>query len=141
MKKCIVLLCIVMFSLAGCTKKQPSNPQAEKAALETAQNWLQLMDSEDYVGGWDQAAEFFRNAVTKEQWESSAKLFRTPLGKLVSRKVKSKQYTTTAPGAPDGEYVIIQFDTSFENKKTAIETITPMKDKDGKWRVSGYFIK
>jgi len=42
---------------------------------------------------------------------------------------------------PDGDYVIIQFDTSFENKKSAIETVTPMLDKDGVWRVSGYYIK
>jgi len=45
------------------------------------------------------------------------------------------------PLPPDGEYVVIQFKTSFENKKAAIETITPMLDKDGKWKVSGYFIK
>jgi hypothetical protein len=44
-------------------------------------------------------------------------------------------------GPPDGEYVVIQFETSFENKKSAIETVTPMLDQDGKWRVSGYFIK
>jgi len=30
---------------------------------------------------------------------------------------------------------------SFENKKSAVETITPMLDKDKKWRVSGYYIK
>ena len=45
------------------------------------------------------------------------------------------------PGAPDGEYVVLQFDTSFANKKEAVETVTPMLDKDGKWKVSGYYIK
>jgi len=66
---------------------------------------------------------------------------RKPLGRLISRKVQTKSYKTSLPGAPDGEYVVIQFETSFENKKTAIETVTPMMDKDGKWRVSGYYIK
>ncbi|MDX1777971.1 MAG: DUF4019 domain-containing protein [Thermodesulfobacteriota bacterium] len=37
--------------------------------------------------------------------------------------------------------MVIQFETSFTNKKAAIETITPMMDSDGTWRVSGYFIK
>jgi hypothetical protein len=60
---------------------------------------------------------------------------------MLSRKLKSAKYTTTLPGAPDGEYVVIQFDSSFEHKQSAVETITPMLDKDGKWRVSGYFIK
>jgi phosphoglycolate phosphatase len=31
--------------------------------------------------------------------------------------------------------------TAFQNKKSAIETVMPMLDSDGKWRVSGYFIK
>jgi hypothetical protein len=66
---------------------------------------------------------------------------RKPLGKPISRQVKTKTYKTSLPGAPDGEYVVIQFETSFENKKSAIETVTPMMDKDGTWRVSGYFIK
>jgi hypothetical protein len=66
---------------------------------------------------------------------------RKPLGKLVTRKVKTKTYRTSLPGAPDGEYVVIEFETSFENKKWAVETVTPMMDKDGKWRVSGYYIK
>ena len=34
------------------------------------------------------------------------------------------------------------FDISTpENKKSGIETVTPMLDNDGQWRVSGYFIK
>jgi hypothetical protein len=66
---------------------------------------------------------------------------RQPLGKLVSREFKSTHYTTSAPGAPDGQYVIIQYNTSFENKKSAVETVTPMLEQDGKWRVSGYYIK
>jgi hypothetical protein len=66
---------------------------------------------------------------------------RDPLGKMRSRKVKSATYKTSLPGAPDGEYVVIQYDSSFEHKQAAVETVTPMLDKDGKWRVSGYFIK
>ena len=66
---------------------------------------------------------------------------RDPLGKTTSRKLKSASYTKTLPGAPDGDYVVIQYETSFENKQSSIETVTPMLDKDGKWRVSGYYIK
>jgi hypothetical protein len=60
---------------------------------------------------------------------------------MVARKLKSKQYTKNLPGAPDGECVVIQYETTFEKKQSAIETVTPMLDKDGKWRVSGYYIK
>jgi hypothetical protein len=37
--------------------------------------------------------------------------------------------------------VVVQFTSSFTNKNGAVETVTPMLDQDGKWKVSGYFIK
>lgn len=113
----------------------------EAAALSAAEKWLAMVDSEKYAESWEEAAELFRNAVQPQQWEQSMQGVRQPLGKLVSRKVITKAYKTSLPGAPDGEYVVIQFDTSFENKKAAVETVTPMMDKDGIWRVSGYYIK
>ena len=61
--------------------------------------------------------------------------------RLLSRNLKSAAFTKTLPGAPDGEYVVIQYDSSFEHKQSAAETITPMLDKDGEWKVSGYYIK
>jgi hypothetical protein len=84
-----------------------------------------------------------RNLVParKDVFEQQLKAARSPLGAMKSRELDSQKYQTSAPGAPDGKYVIIQFKTSFENKASAVETITPMQDKDGKWRVSVFFIK
>ncbi len=115
--------------------------EKEKAAASSAEIWLGVVDEGKYAESWKQAAELFRSAVKQEQWEQSLQAARKPLGKLVSRKLKSKTYKTSLPSAPDGEYVVIEFETSFENKKSAVETVTPMMDKDGKWRVSGYYIK
>jgi hypothetical protein len=118
-----------------------ASSEKEKAAVSSAEKWLGMIDEGKYAESWKGSAELFRNAVTQEQWVQSLQAVRKPLGKLLSRTVKSKTYKTSLPGAPDGEYVVIEFSTSFENKKTAVETVTPMKDKDGKWRVSGYYIK
>ena len=35
----------------------------------------------------------------------------------------------------------IRYRTAFEHKAEAVETVTPMLDRDGLWRVSGYFIR
>jgi hypothetical protein len=69
------------------------------------------------------------------------KSVREPLGTVKSRKLQSAKYSTTLPGAPDGEYVVLKYDTSFEKKDSAVETITMALDKDGKWRVVGYYIR
>ena len=113
----------------------------KKDALVAAKNWLAIIDKGEYAESWKEAAEYFKTAVPEDKWVQSLQAVRNPLGKLISRKVKSTAYMTSLPGAPDGQYVVIQFNTSFEHKKSAIETVTPMMDKDGKWRVSGYFIK
>ncbi len=118
-----------------------NDARKEKAAVSAAEKWLSTVDAGNYAASWKEAAAFLRNTVKPEQLELSMKATRKPLGKVTSRKMKTKIYKTSLPGAPDGEYVVIQFETSFENKKTAIETVTPMMDKDGKWRVSGYYIK
>ena len=118
-----------------------ADSEKEKAAIFIAEQWLLQVDAGKYESSWQAAALILRQAIPPEDWERSLKAARVPLGKLVSRKVKSATYLTTLPGAPDGEYVVIVFETSFENKKIAIETITPMREKDGQWRVSGYYIK
>lgn len=120
---------------------QAAEPEKEKAASAAVGLWLKGVDEGNYEKGWQEAAEYLRNAVTAELFVQSLKAARHPLGKVTSRKVKSLAYRTSVPGAPDGEYVVIQFETSFENKKEAVETVTPLLDTDGKWRVSGYFIK
>jgi len=111
--------------------------KAEAAALA----WLALTDAGDYPRSWDQAAGYFQASISKPNWIHAVGNVRQPLGRLISRKVRSAKYTRSLPGAPDGEYVIIQYDTQFETKDGAIETVTPLLEKDGSWKVSGYFIK
>ena len=136
------LACLVIIGLFfSCSIAIAETREKEAAAVVAAEQWLSLVDRGQYTESWKEAAEYFRSAVNQTQWEQMAQATRKPLGKIMSRSARTKMYTTTLPGTPDGEYVAIEFETSFENKKSAIETVIPMMDKDGKWRVSGYYIK
>jgi len=135
----VLLLClagVVLFSAHAA-----ADEAMEQKAVTAAKAWLALVDSGDYEKSWNTAAEYFQNAVAQQQWQLSLTAARKPLGQVVSRQLRSKQYTTSLADAPDGQYVVIQYETSFENKKSAVETITPMVNADGKWRVAGYYIK
>lgn len=125
----------------GATIALADETAKKQSAIASAEKWLTIVDNGNYSESWQEASEFFKQAVKQDQWEQAVRSIRKPLGKLVIRKLTSASYTTSLPGAPDGEYVAIQFNTSFENKKSGIETVTPMMDKDGMWRVSGYYIK
>jgi hypothetical protein len=145
MKRTIVLLAsalLVGTCVVQVLAKSASKPSAAKSDAQiAAEAWLKLTDAGDYGQTWQTASTLFQSAVTQEQWAQAAGSVRGPLGKVKSRTLKKITYTHTLPGAPDGNYAVIQYNTVFEHKSSAVETITPMKEKNGQWRVSGYFIK
>jgi hypothetical protein len=114
---------------------------SDPAPIAGAQAWLVIVDKGQYEQSWEDASAYFKSMVTKEQWVSQVAVARNLFGKLISRDLKMNQYQKALPGAPDGEYYVLSFNTVFENKASAIETVTVMKDKDGQWRLAGYFIK
>jgi hypothetical protein len=113
----------------------------EAAAGKAAEAWLKLLDQGEYGKTWEEAGTYFKGRVAREQWVRQISSVREPLGAVKSRKHAGATYTKQLPGAPDGEYVVIQCQTSFEHKQSAVETVTPTLDKDGQWRIVGYFIK
>jgi Protein of unknown function (DUF4019) len=133
----ILVLPVALAIPSACWAQEGSTQSAQNAA----QAWLALTDTGQYAPSWDSAAEFFKASVAKATWSSAISSARSPLGAMKSRKLKSATFTRNVPGAPAGEYVVIQYDIQFENKASAIETITPMHEKDGSWKVCGYYIK
>ncbi len=117
-------------------KADPAPDEAKAAALA----WLKLVDDEKYEDSWKESASIFQSRITAQVWSEKLSQVRKPLGHADTREFKGATFTHELPRAPKGDYFVIQFATSFEGTAT-VETVTPMLDKDGKWRVSGYFIK
>lgn len=118
-----------------------NNQSSETDALAAAQGWLELIDKGESSESYERAASLFKSAVSLGQWQSSLAAAQAPLGKPLSRSLKSSRYAEELPGAPDGEYYVIEYDTAFERKRSGTETVVPMLDGDGVWRVSGYFVR
>jgi uncharacterized protein DUF4019 len=78
--------------------------------------------------------------VPRDQWVGMVKGVRGPLGSVKSRDVKTVTPAKSLPGAPDGDYTVIQYQTSYQNKADAVETLTLVNDS-GNWRCAGYFIR
>jgi len=137
----ILRICSILVLAFAAPIPSLAADKPEKEAQAAAEQWLALIDAGQFAESWQATASVFQAAVSQPQWKSSLESVRKPLGTRVSRKLKSAKYSKKLPGAPDGEYVVLQFTTSFTNKNGAVETVTPMLDQDGKWKVSGYFIK
>ena len=138
----IFMILVVLQSICFAQEIQTKIDETKKiAAIKVADAWLKLVDEKKYGESYEQAAIIFKTAVTRESWEQTLNGILPSFGKIISRELISATYKTSLPGAPDGEYFVITFMTSFENKEDSFETVAPMKDFDGVWRVSGYYIK
>lgn len=140
-----LLLTAATFAHAQSAQSQDNAPsakdqQAIDAAKVAAEQWLALLDAGQYKASWEQSAELLRKAVSVAQWEQGIRGARLPVGVFQQRALKASKYTTTMPGAPQGQYVVLQYASRFADRANAVETVTPMLQADGKWRVSGYFI-
>jgi hypothetical protein len=115
-----------------------ATPDAEEAST-SGEKWLALLDDQKYEESWKQAGSLFRSEVTQEQWIASLKRFRDPLGSMISRASARIDFAKTLRGAPDGDYAVIHFTTSFKNKTDVTERLTLVKE-EGKWQVAAYAI-
>lgn len=131
MKRLILILSLCISSIA-----QAGEPTGSIAAKE----WLKIVDSGKYVESWQKSDAFFQSQLPESKWDAALKSVRSPLGQVHSRsELDAKEYSSL-PGVPKGKYLVIQFQTEFQHKKSATETLTLSKNS-GQWLPIGYFIK
>jgi len=131
----LAALCVVGVLMGAAMAAQPG-PQ-ETAARQ----WLGLVDAGEYAASWDEAAPYFQKAMEKDRWVKTMGAVREPLGVVKSRELAKLKERHALPRAPDGDYCLLLFDSSFAAKKTATELVTLQKTPDNRWRAVGYFIR
>lgn len=127
-------------SLAGLGRPVGARPVWEHEATCVARSWLHLVDDGRHPASWAAAAPLLKEGVGPREWDAALRAVRAPLGRCLWRKLRSRAVVEGPPGALRGPYVVIQFDSEFERRGDAAETITPVLGPDGRWRVAAYFI-
>jgi hypothetical protein len=117
----------------------PPLPSMASTDTSAADDWLQLIDQQRWDESWSAAGTLFRSRMPQADWAAAIKPVRQPLGALASRGREAMTKVASLPGAPDGEYTIVVFRTSFANKRDAAETVVLAREASG-WKVVGYFI-
>jgi hypothetical protein len=139
-KRMKLLAVAVMTGLCGLATLGAA-ADVDPAAQKSADEWLALVDTAKYDDSWSQAHSMFKEKVTKEQWVAGINDLVTRVGKIKSRKLKTATPTKTLPGAPEGDYTVFVYDSAYANLPAAADTLVTAKDKDGAWRVTGYFVQ
>ncbi|MCL1125044.1 DUF4019 domain-containing protein [Shewanella surugensis] len=112
----------------------------QSTGSEPAKQWLTIIDTGAYAESWQKAGSLFKTQLSQQRWVETLQGIRAPLGEVISRSEFSAGNFSSLPGAPDGEYVVLQYQTRFQNKAASTEILTLSK-KSGQWLTVGYFIK
>jgi hypothetical protein len=139
-RRALLVVAVCCLSAVGLGSALAQDPRGTIAQKE-ARSWLELTDRGDALASWRAAGKQFQNAITADKWDDSLRQVRPPLGALVERTLLSTQFTKSFPGAPDGDYALLAYRSSFAKKTDNRETVTLEHEADGAWRVIGYFIR
>lgn len=112
--------------------------QNEDAARKAADKWLALLDEGKYPDAWKQASKHSRPQISADEWFAQLKAMREAAGTLKSRNFTSAKPSKTHPGAPDGDYMILEYATAFDKKPKAAEIV--VLSREGGWKIAGYAI-
>ncbi|MDE2388006.1 MAG: DUF4019 domain-containing protein [Betaproteobacteria bacterium] len=137
MRRLIVLL--LLFFCINTAHAQESNI-LEKVE-SSARVWLGLVDSGSYQESWESASSLFKEKTSEAAWVKSITAIRTPRGAMNARYIATAGSTKSLSGLPDGDYIVLQFYTTFAEKGLALETITLTKAQDDAWQIAAYEIK
>ncbi len=136
-RNCIILFLITLlaFSLTGNVRAQDCS---EKLTQKAVESWMSLWDVGKYDQSYELLAQNTRDKIDRRKWFVYWTAIRKPLGGLKSRKLKEITLIKSLPGVPDQEGATLQYESSFENKASVLETFGMIKEKDGTWRVANY---
>jgi len=111
----------------------------DDAARLAAEKWLTLLDQARYKDAYKQSSQHSRAQASAAEWEAQIKAMRDAAGAKQSRQFSSAKPAKSMAGAPDGDYMLLEFATAFANKPKAVETLM-LSLESGAWKAAGYFI-
>ena len=112
-----------------------SQPVPSSEVVDTARQWLSLIDQARWDESYRATGASFRKLNTVQVWAKVSEEVRAPLGAMISRTFVSQE---NLPAPPSG-YEVVKFRTRFANKADVLETVT-LDRADGDWRVVGVTI-
>lgn len=142
------------------TAEQPSHKTGAEAAQEnqvvqSARQWLALLDAQDWTASWKATGQAFRDLNSLETWTKVVGETQPTFGPVQSRAMEQVEHRggdgpMSATGgrtlvsqdfvpAPPMGYEMVKFQTRFANKPDAVETLTLVKE-GGAWKVVGYWV-
>jgi len=113
-----------------------ANPASEAAAIAAAQQFLALVDRDDWAGSWKATHKSFQLLNTVDWWAAASQKVRGEMGTIQSRELVAVDFR---PAPPSG-YWTITFKVRYSKKGDATETLS-LASENGSWRVAAIAVE
>ena len=114
------------------------NDTRETEAQAAANAWLASFDTGDGADNWLQSASVFKERVKQDDWQQKVDDQRRQFGRLKTRTLKGMGFTRQMDNAPDGEYFVMRYLSTYAKKDNVVEILVPTRDRDGNWKIANY---
>jgi hypothetical protein len=131
---------VYFFAPAAIPANDPSlGPGPTSDAKIRADEWLLLVDQNNFNGAYGSMADGFRTRYPFAQFEQLISRVRKSLGSVRARQFISAAPFESPPGAPKGVYRQYGYKTFFESEPEAIYELVWLVGEKQDWRVSGFY--
>jgi hypothetical protein len=135
-----IALVLVACGLGIAHAESAGRPAVPAEATKMAESWLPAWDAGNADQTYANLSEETRKSVSKAKWQEYWSAVRKPLGALKSRQIVQSK-VAALENAPAREGAMVQYQSSFEKKASALETVGMVRDLDGVWRVANYLVQ
>lgn len=141
MLKRIIGYILISFFCTSATWALGLPGPGEDLLLDDAENFLTQLDQNEFSSAWQQTSPLFRILTDEAAWKHKQQVLRQAYGPLESRRFLRLSYRTTYAHSPDGIYVIIQYQSHFENKAETRETVVLCCHADSECVIREYVLR
>ncbi len=131
----IITLCLSCLLNFTCSAETFSSQ-----AIAIAETFSTTIDAQNYQAAYQSGSKLLHLTSPEDQWISETERTREVLGTALQRKLKAVKSISTYPGLPDGEYMLVYFETKMERKEKAAEVLL-VAQINGAWEVCSYHLK
>lgn len=145
----IMTATLALLALSALTSNGPSptvpfttaaavsaTPASEAAAIEAAQQFLALVDRNDWTASWQATHKSFQLLNTVEWWAETSMKVRGETGTIQSRELLTVDFR---PAPPNG-YWTLTFKANYSKKGETTETLS-LASENGRWRVASIAVE
>jgi Protein of unknown function (DUF4019) len=132
-----LVICLSVFLIVSAVANDEALP-----GLGAIRQWLVNLDGGEYERCWVEGAKLLHDVQSLDKWTDFQKKQSQLFGKCTNREMigtaAHNRFLRADGTTIEAEFLEAKFKSAFESRPLVVESISAIKEADGKWRVFAY---